>query len=136
MTAKYSAIIPLAHKECKLLPNVPLLLDETIAVRSIRSEHIGAIISKRRSLSEALNSKTKCILIQTGDQEANKLLVETTALCGTFVLNMFAKTGASLLDQAFIIKFVRSYIRRSRILYLFVWRLTSILRLRSSCFVT
>jgi hypothetical protein len=107
--SKFSAVIPLLHKECKLIPNVPLLLDETTSIRSVKSEHIGAIINKRRALSEALNSKTKCILVQTGDEEASQDFVENAALCGAFVLNIFAGAGASVCNQAFVIKYVRSH---------------------------
>lgn len=107
--SKFSAVIPLLHRECKLIPNVPLLLDQSTSVRSMKTEYIGAIISKRRALSETISSKTKCILIQTGDQETTQDLIETTALCGSFVLNVFARTGALVCEQGFVIKHVKSH---------------------------
>jgi Apea-like HEPN len=107
--SKFCAVIPLLHRECKLIPNVPLLFDQTTSVRSLKSEHIGAIITKRRALSETLNSKTKCFFIQTGDEETSQQIVETTALCGSFVLNVFAKIGALICEQGFVIKHVRSH---------------------------
>jgi hypothetical protein len=107
--SKFNIVIPLLHKECKLLPNVPLLLDEITFVRSLKSEHIGAIISKRSSLIERLNGKSKCILVQCGDTESTRSFIEGAALCGAFVLNVYAKLGALMYDQAFVVKHVRSH---------------------------
>ena len=106
---KFNTVIPLLHRKCKLFQNVPLLLDDNIAVRSLKTEHIGAIISKRRSLSEHLNSKTKCILVQGGDSKTPRNVIENIALLGPFVLNVFAKSGASVCEQAFTVKHVRSH---------------------------
>lgn len=107
--SKFSTVIPLLCKDCKLIPNVPLLLNDGISVRSIKSEHIGAIILKRRNLSEKLNSKTKCILIQGEDAATPQADIEAAALFGPFVLNVFSKVGALASTQAFTIKHVRSH---------------------------
>jgi len=107
--SKFSTVIPLLHKECKLLPKVPLLLDTGIAVRSLRSEHIGAIISKRRALSERLNSRTKCILIQNEENQPSRADIEAAGLFGPFVLNVFASMGSLSSAQAFTVKHVRTH---------------------------
>jgi hypothetical protein len=102
--AKYCVVIPIVAKTCKLIPNVPLLLDELTSVRSMREEHIGAIVTKRKEMVDLFSSGTKCILMQTGDEATNLRDANKLALLGSFVLNVFARDGAVSVSQAFVIR--------------------------------
>lgn len=86
-----------------------MLFDDKVSIKAIKSEHIGAIIKKRRDLSEAINGKTKCILIESGHTAASHEEVQRIALHASFVLNFFAKSGASMCIQSFALKHNRSH---------------------------
>lgn len=107
MSVDYSAVIPFQH-DVSLFGSVPLILRDGIIVRSIRPEHLGAILKKSRRMSEQISSSTKCIVISTGENKPQAQPIADAALCGTFSLNVFSKSGSVSHGQAFIIKFTRS----------------------------
>lgn len=106
----YYHVIPLLQKECKLLSNVPVLFDSKVSIKAIKSEHIGAIMKRRSDFSASLSGKTKCILIEPGAVSASIDEVQRIALHASFVLNFFAKSGASMCVQSFKLKYDRSHV--------------------------
>jgi hypothetical protein len=108
--AKYSAVIPLLHKQCKLFRYAPIVLEEGKSVRSLRPEHLGAIFGKNRKLSEQISSQSKCIIVEDDDEPPTKELMERVAICGSFALNVFSEEGSISCGQAFLIRHVRAHI--------------------------
>lgn len=106
---QFSVVVPLTARNCKLLPYAPVLLDDTISVRSLKSEHIGAILKSKPSLAASLSSNTKCILWESGTSQPTDGQVKTLGLTGTFILNLFASQGAAHCGAAYVIKQVRSH---------------------------
>ena len=106
--AKFCALLPLLHKDCKLIPNIPLILDDFIYIRSPRPEHIGAIFKKKPGMIGVVDSDTKCILFESDEEELVEQQIKAIALNGTFVLNAFARTGSVMCERAFVIRTIRS----------------------------
>lgn len=106
MPTVYSIASPILH-DCKLIRSSTVFLGENISVRTIRSEHLGAILKKSPSSSSLVKPNCKCIVIDHGTIKPDLELVEIDLLATTFALNSFAKSGSLVHSRAYLISQTR-----------------------------
>ncbi len=107
--AEHGVIVPLLQRKVSLLGKTALLLDASTSVRTIKSEHLGAILSKKPSAASAINPKVRCIVFGSGAAAQTPQDVIDRALCATFAMNVFAGNGSVSCSKAFFFKFVKVY---------------------------
>lgn len=107
--AEHGVVVPFLQKKCLLFGKAPLLLDKTTSVRTIKSEHLGAILSKRASYTSAVNPKIKCLVFQSGAAPQTHDDIYDRALCAVFAMNVFSGGGYVSCAKAFFFRVVRTY---------------------------
>ncbi len=107
--ATYGVILPIVQSKCLLFGTTPLLLDADATVRTIKSEHVGAILAHRKGLSEEVNPKAKCLLLNHGTTPPSKEPVFDKALAAAFAMNVFSGGGSISFRRAFFFRYTRAH---------------------------
>ena len=99
----HAHVIPIIPP-CSLFKRVPVVITDELSVRTIKPEHLGAILAKDREAGSALTGQTKCILYSSDDHNPTISEMGSIALAVAFSLNMFANAGAIYHGACYIMR--------------------------------
>lgn len=106
MPDSFVVVCPILHP-CSLIKASPITLGDNILVRTLKTEHLGAILKKSPSQADLIKGSLKSIIIDCANQKPDHQAVVHDLLACTFALNVFADSGSIIHHRPYVIRFNR-----------------------------
>ncbi|WP_299145965.1 HEPN domain-containing protein [uncultured Tateyamaria sp.] len=106
MPNQFFVVSPILHP-CRLIKASPITLGGNISIRTIKSEHFGAILKKSPSHASLIKPNSKSIIIDCADQPPIHDTISYDLLSCTFALNAFSDRGSVIHHNPVTIRFNR-----------------------------